>query len=67
MHLMHLVGIETGGAKGGKAMLEGHGVSIILKSIDVKFKVSSASLSMTGALNCDMHHHSALSPTQITW
>jgi hypothetical protein len=39
MHLMYLIGLEVGGAKHGKAMLEGLGVSIILKSIDVKFKV----------------------------
>ncbi|KAG8713978.1 hypothetical protein FRC11_010310 [Ceratobasidium sp. 423] len=38
MHMMYLIGLETDGTKGGKAMLEGHGVSIILKSIDVKFK-----------------------------
>lgn len=39
MHMMYLIGLELQGAKGGKAMLEGLGVSIILKSIDVKFKV----------------------------
>jgi hypothetical protein len=39
MHMMYLIGLETNGAKGGKAMLEGLGVSIILKSIEVKFKV----------------------------
>ncbi|CAE6454631.1 unnamed protein product [Rhizoctonia solani] len=38
MHMMYLIGLETNGGEGGKAMLEGHGVSIILKSIDVKFK-----------------------------
>ncbi|KAF8705424.1 Mitochondrial carrier, partial [Rhizoctonia solani] len=38
MHMMYLIGLETNGAKGAKAVLEGHGVSIILKSIDVKFK-----------------------------
>lgn len=38
MHLMYLIGLDINGAEGGKAMLEGLGVSIILKSIDVKFK-----------------------------
>ncbi|KAH7335313.1 HotDog domain-containing protein [Rhizoctonia solani] len=38
MHMMYLIGLETNGAEGGKAMLQGLGVSIILKSIDVKFK-----------------------------
>ncbi|CAE6513595.1 unnamed protein product [Rhizoctonia solani] len=38
MHMMYLIGLETNGTDGGKAMLEGLGVSIILKSIDVKFK-----------------------------
>ncbi|KAF8603750.1 Thioesterase/thiol ester dehydrase-isomerase [Ceratobasidium sp. AG-I] len=38
MHMMYLIGLELQGAKGGKAMLEGLGVSIILKSIEVKFK-----------------------------
>ncbi|CAE6527985.1 unnamed protein product [Rhizoctonia solani] len=38
MHMMYLIGLETNGPEGGKAMLEGLGVSIILKSIDVKFK-----------------------------
>lgn len=39
MHMMYLIGLELQGAKGAKAILEGLGVSIILKSIDVKFKV----------------------------
>ncbi|CUA78165.1 hypothetical protein RSOLAG22IIIB_02783 [Rhizoctonia solani] len=38
MHMMYLIGLETNGLEGGKAVLEGLGVSIILKSIDVKFK-----------------------------
>ncbi|CAE6513589.1 unnamed protein product [Rhizoctonia solani] len=38
MHMMYLIGLETNGPEGAKAMLEGLGVSIILKSIDVKFK-----------------------------
>jgi hypothetical protein len=39
MHMMYLIGLEINGAQGAKAVLEGHGVSIILKSMDVKFKV----------------------------
>ncbi|KAL5633255.1 hypothetical protein ACGC1H_003673 [Rhizoctonia solani] len=38
MHMMYLIGLETNGPEGAKAMLEGLGVSIILKSIEVKFK-----------------------------
>lgn len=39
MHLMEVLAEETGGGqKRAKDMMEGQGVSIILKSIDVKFK-----------------------------
>ncbi|QRV74078.1 mitochondrial carrier protein [Ceratobasidium sp. AG-Ba] len=39
MHMMYMIALETHGPKGAKAILEGLGISIILKSIDVKFKV----------------------------
>ncbi|KAG9100678.1 hypothetical protein FRC06_003858 [Ceratobasidium sp. 370] len=35
---MYMIGLETHGPKRAKAMLEGVGVSIILKSMEVKFK-----------------------------
>ncbi|KAG9079274.1 hypothetical protein FS749_008650 [Ceratobasidium sp. UAMH 11750] len=38
MHMMYVIGLEIYGPKGAKELLEGIGKSIILKSIEVKFK-----------------------------